>query len=111
FRQLIVREPLQIEVELDTQRVGGREVACSMPVHVPVFFRPTQPSRGSPQRRTEMLIQRVEEGVSLQQGTPAGNEAAELPRAIGLRQQMPLAKMMEQQFENLELGIRHAAII
>ena len=50
-----------------------------------------------------MLVERVETGLQLQQGTARSHEAAERAGTRGFVDQMPLAKIAKQQLQNFEL--------
>ena len=58
-----------------------------------------------------MLIQRVEAGVHLQQGTAGAYETAKGGGTFGAMRQVLLAKIAKQQLENLELELGDATVI
>src|SRR6202011_5828051 len=62
-------------------------------------------------RGAKVLVQRIEACVSLQQRTAAGDERAKPLSTVSRRIQVLVAKMMEQQFEDLELSVGDAAIV
>ena len=110
--QLFVRQPLQVGIEFDFLRVGGREPRRRAAVHVPdtPSGQLSQPDANS-QGRAEIPVERIEPGMHLQK------LARRRPRRRGIaapgrcRRQMPIPKIAIQQRENLEFEVRHAAVI
>jgi hypothetical protein len=109
--QLLVSEPLKIQMEIDARRRSARELRRRGPLRILELRGPAEPARGGALRRAEVLVQRVEARMQLERRPAGGHEARERRRALGAERQMPAAKFAEQELEDFELDAGHAPII
>ena len=110
-RELLLRLPLKIQIELDLAGVIGRKAHASARMRIPELRGPAEPARVSALRRGEVPIERVEARVQLQELSAGRHEALERDGTLGAGGEMAIAELVEQQAQDLELDLRHARVV
>src|SRR5580658_10590892 len=58
-----------------------------------------------------MPIERIEQGMHLQEFPAGGDKGTEVPRAFGAFRQMPVTEFSVQEREDFEFELRHAPVV
>src|ERR1700677_4673273 len=106
--ELLVRQPLKIQVELDLARVLGREALGGACMRIMKLRRPVEPARMRALRRAQLSVERAEARVQLQQLSALRHEPAKRGGTLRAAGEMTLLKLAEQQAQDLELDVGDA---
>ena len=109
--QLLMRQPLQIQKELNALRMGRGKSLADGSLRVAPLLGPVQPSGMAMFLVAQVAVDRIETRMSLQT-LPAGGDERAIPggaRRTGL--QVPLAKFIEEDLQDLELEVGDRCVI